>query len=154
MASFYVDTSALVKRYAREQGSAWVIALVDPAQGNDLYTVRVATAEVIAALSRKARTGGITPADAAYGARLFRQDWQSDYLILEVTQTVIDRAMDLAQAHGLRGYDAVHLGAALDIHAARQALGLPALTFVSADADQRGAAAAEGLLIEDPNTYP
>lgn len=53
-----------------------------------------------------------------------------------------------------RGYDAVHLGASLDLHDARRARGLPLLTFVSADNDQRAAAAAEGLPTEDPNAYP
>ena len=154
MAVYYLDTSTLVKRYAREPGSAWVAALVDPAQGHGLYTVRVTAVELIAALFRKARMGGITFADAVHEAQTFRLDWQHDYLILEVTSTVTERAMDLAEAYGLRGYDAVHLGAALDAQATRQAMGLPDLTFVSADTDQRQAAAAEGLPVDDPNAYP
>ena len=43
MAAYYLDTSALVKRYAREQGSSWIGTLMDPAQGHDLYTVRPVT---------------------------------------------------------------------------------------------------------------
>ena len=68
MAVYYLDTSALVKCYAREEGSAWIGALVDPAQGHDLYTVRVTAVEIIAALVRKARAGGIISADAVHGA--------------------------------------------------------------------------------------
>jgi len=37
--------------------------------------------------------------------------------------------------------------------AARRRSSLPDLTFVSADTNQRQAAAAEGLLIEDPNAH-
>jgi hypothetical protein len=54
----------------------------------------------------------------------------------------------------LRGYDAIHLAAALIVVETRQPLGLPTLTFVSADSAQRQAGTAEGLLVEDPNTYP
>lgn len=154
MAVYYLDTSALVKRYARECGSSWLDTLVDPAQKHDLYTTRITAVEMVAALFRKARTGGITAADAVHGAQTFRLDWTQDYLILEVTPIVTERAMDLVQAYGLRGYDAVHLGVALDIQNTRQVTGLPTLAFVSADNNQRQAAAAEGLLTEDPNAYP
>lgn len=66
----------------------------------------------------------------------------------------IEHAMSLAQAHGLRGFDAVHLATALAVHDLHRSLQLPAITFVSADIDQHQAAATEGLLVEDPNAYP
>ena len=154
MAILFFDTSALVKRYARERGSSWIGTLVDPAQKHDLFTARITAVEMVAALFRKARTGGITSADAIHGTQTFRLDWSQDYLILEVTPIVTERAMDLAQAYGLRGYDAVHLGAALDIQDTRQIAGLATLAFVSADNSQRQAAAAEGLRVEDPTAYP
>ena len=62
--------------------------------------------------------------------------------------------MDLAQAYGLRGYDAVQLAASLDVNAERRGYGLPPLTLVSADADLNQAATAEGLAIENPNDHP
>ena len=61
--------------------------------------------------------------------------------------------MDLAERRGLRGYDAVHLAAALVVAAAQRDVGRPPLTFVSADTAQRQAAAAEGLPVEDPTAY-
>lgn len=61
--------------------------------------------------------------------------------------------MDLAETHGLRGADAIHLGAALTLQATRLAAGLTAITLVSADQEQLRAAAAEGLLTEDPNQH-
>jgi len=30
MAIYYVDSSGIVKRYANEVGSAWVISIIDP----------------------------------------------------------------------------------------------------------------------------
>jgi hypothetical protein len=62
--------------------------------------------------------------------------------------------MDLAERHGLRGYDAVHLAAAVFVRRDRQAHAPPPITFVSADREQCSAAAAEGLLTDNPNLHP
>ncbi len=153
MAGYYLDTSALVKHYARERGTVWARTLTDPAQGHALYTVRLTGAEMVAALSRKVRTGALSAADAAHAIHAFRQDWHAWSRVLSVRPALIDRAMDLAERHGLRGYDAVHLAAALAAAAARRRSSLSDLTFVSADTNQRQAAAAEGLLVEDPNAH-
>jgi hypothetical protein len=62
--------------------------------------------------------------------------------------------MDLTETHALRGYEAVPCAVAVEIHHARQARGMPGLTLVSAAAALHTAAAAEGLLVEDPNAHP
>ena len=154
MAAYYLDTSALVKRYTREQGSTRVLRLMARRAVHDLYTVRLTGPEAIAAFTRKARVGEATAADAARSSRAFRRHWRHRLLIVEVAEALVERAMDLAERHGLRGYDAVHLAAALVVAEARRPLGLPTLTFVSADSAQRQAGTAEGLLVEDPNAYP
>jgi len=154
VAVYYLDTSALVKRYAHEQGSAWLLALTDPGQRHDLYTVRLTAPELVAALFRKARTGNISTADAASAAQIFRLDWRHGYFVLDATGPVTERAMDLAATHGIRGYDAVHLAAALTMQDRRLAMNLAPLTFISADDDQRGVASIAGLLVDNPNAYP
>lgn len=154
MAAYYLDTSALVKRYTRERGSPWVTRLLARRASHDLYTVRLTGPEAIAALTRKVRTGELTAADAARSNRAFRRHWRRRLLIVEVAEATAERAMDLAERRGLRGYDAVHLAAALVVAEAQRRAGRPPLTFVSADTNQRQAAAAEGLLVEDPNAYP
>ena len=88
---------------------------------------------MIAALARKVRTGQVAPQEAASAGGSFRQDWRDQYQIVEVSTDVADRAMELAEKHGLRGYDAVHLGAAVAVQAQRQARRAPPLTFISAD---------------------
>jgi hypothetical protein len=153
MAVYYLDTSALAKRYVQEAGTAWVLDLTRAITGHDLYTVRVTGPEMIAALFRKSRTGDISLDEAIRLAANFRTDWQQRYLIVEVTAGVADQAMELAEKHGLRGYDAVHLAAAFTLQQIRESMGLSALTFVSADAQQREAAAAEGLPVEDPSEH-
>lgn len=154
MAAYYLDTSALVKAFVRESGTAWMTKLIDPAVGHILYTVRLTGPEMVAALGRKARTGEVTAATATRAIAAFRQSWHKRPNIVAVTITLTERAMDLTERRGLRGYDAVHLAAALIIADRQRSAGLPALTFVSADDDQRRAALAEGLLVENPNAYP
>jgi hypothetical protein len=60
--------------------------------------------------------------------------------------------MALAEAHAIRGYDAVHLAAALELSAASLAIGTTVM-LISADTALNTAAAAEGLAVEDPNAH-
>ncbi len=104
MAAYYLDTSALVKRYATEAGTTWVTALIDPAAGHTLYTVRLTGPEMVAALGRKARADEITPAQATGVIAAFRRTWPRRYRIVAATVDVTERAMNLAERRGLRGY--------------------------------------------------
>jgi len=61
--------------------------------------------------------------------------------------------MDLAEKHALRGYDAVQLAAALEVHNERVAFGLPAPTLISSDLALNEAATAQGLTVDDPNLH-
>jgi predicted nucleic acid-binding protein len=114
----YLDTSALVKLYLEEDGSAEVRASVEAAEA--VCTSMVAYAEVHAALARAAREGRITEEERAQAAAEFRADWP-EYAVVQVTQRVVDLAAELAAAHGLRGFDAIHLASALVVRAEARA---------------------------------
>jgi hypothetical protein len=154
LAALFLDSSAALKRYLNETGSAWVEGLFDPSAGNTVFIAAVTGVEILAAITRRARGGSIPPLDAVAACAQFRVDLLTDYHVVELSPAVLAHAMDLAETLGLRGYDAVQLASALAVHAERSALGLPALTLVSADTELNAAAAAEGLLVEDPNTHP
>jgi predicted nucleic acid-binding protein len=81
-------------------------------------------------------------------------DWQHQYQIVEVDASVAERAMELAEMHGLRGYDAVHLAAAVALQEMRQVMQLAPRTFVSSDAQQLQTALNTGFPVEDPNQHP
>lgn len=149
MAIYFFDSSALVKRYVPEAGSAWVQGITDPAAENILCAARVAGAEVVSALTRRRNNGNISIGDAAVALVAFRRDFPSRLLVVEVTPAAGERAMDLAEAHGLRGYDAIHLAVAF---ALAEVLADP--IFVSADQKLLEAADKEGLETEDPNQHP
>ena len=150
---FYFDSSALVKRYVAETGTNWVIGICAASDGHVLYTVRISGAEIAAALFRRVRMGSLTASDAQAVAMQFKADFRNRYQIVEVTEQVIDSAMTLAEKHGLRGYDSVHLAAALELQVARASLSLSSITFVCADDELNVAAAAEGLPVENPNDH-
>jgi predicted nucleic acid-binding protein len=54
VASFFFDSSAVVKRYVLETGSAWVDSISNSAAGHRIFIVRVSGVEVVSALVRKA----------------------------------------------------------------------------------------------------
>jgi hypothetical protein len=154
VAAYFFDSSALVKRYLVETGTAWVQALCNPAAGHRLYLVRIASVEVISAVTRRVRGGGLIAADAAAALAQFRLDFQNQYLALDATAVVVSRAETLAETYGLRAYDAIHLAAALNLNDQRIASALPPLNLVSSDTELNAAAATEGLTVEDPNSHP
>ena len=153
MATYFFDSSGLVKRYVPETGSAWVKGLTEPSAGNLNYVVRITGAEVVSAVTRRQRRGQISPLDASAALLAFRRDFPVALPIIEVTPIIVARAMDLAERHGLRGYDAVQLAAALELRDQCRLSALPAPTLIAADNELNTAAAAEGLAVDDPNTH-
>lgn len=154
MAVYFVDSSALVKRYISETGSTWVLSLFDPALNNDILIAAITGVEIVAAITRRARSGSISAADAMAVCNQFKSDLRSEYQVVEITERIITSAMALAETQGLRGYDAVQLAAGREINALCVANSLPPVTFVSADNELNAAAASEGLIVESPNNYP
>ena len=76
MGVYYFDSSALVKRYASEVGSPWVINLTDSQSRNDVFTALVTGAEIVAAVARKARMGSITLQDATVASAAFKSHFK------------------------------------------------------------------------------
>ncbi len=135
----YLDTSALVKRYVIEPGSDQVNQAT--ANAETTGTVIITRAEVAAALARAIRIGALKQADALANLQRFRSDWH-DLARVQVTENLVARADVLALEHNLRGYDAVHLAAAL---VWQEALGEP-ITLATFDEQLWQAAEREGLV--------
>lgn len=153
MSAYYFDSSALVKRYAQEIGTGWVTLITAPGTGHTVLIAMVTGAEVAAAISRKVQEGAIASADGRQAMGAFRHHFNSQYVVSLITKSMMDRAMDMAEKHRLRGYDAVQLGVALELHTLRIRAGLPALIFVAGDNNLLSAAQSEGLVTENPNHH-
>ena len=154
MAIYFIDSSALVKRYINEIGSAWVLGLFDPTLNNEVYIGAITGVEIIAAITRRSRSGSISITDATLIRNQFKTDFQKDYQIIEITETIINSGMVLSETYGLRGYDAIQLAAGRAVNSLCIANGLPPSIFVSADNELNAAVISEGLMIENPNSYP
>ena len=153
MSFYFCDSSALAKRYVAETGSSWLRATIDPQGGNYVFIARITFVEVISAISRKERGKHISATDAATAKKQLETDYSSEFINVEITETLILEAARLAEKHAPRGYDAVQLAAAIETQAKRATRSLPSLTLLSSDTDLNAAAIAEGLTVDDPNNH-
>lgn len=141
----YLDTSALVKLYVIEKDSSVVQEWVD--QARILFTASITYAEARAALAQSRRSGVLSPSDLRRAVAELDSAWGA-YNAVEINEALVLRAGRLAEAHALRGYDAVQLAAALQ---ARVAGG--DYRFAAFDGRLNDAAVREGLRLSDlPNT--
>jgi predicted nucleic acid-binding protein len=154
MALYFLDSSALVKRYISETGSAWVLGLFAPALNNEIFIAAIAKVEIVAAITRRSHSGSISVTDATTIGHQFRKDLLKDYQVIEITESIINSGMALAETYGLRGYDAIQLAVGRAVNTLCLASGLPSITFVSADNELNVAVISEGLLMENPNNHP
>lgn len=151
MTAYYCDTSALVKRYADESGSAWVRQITEPSSHHTILLAEITLAELATALSAKHRAPkGMTKEQRDHVLSRFLQDCAENYVLLQIDRTVIDRAVELTQNHRLRGYDAVQLATALVASEVLHSQSLSQLVFVASDTDLLSAASAEQLPTENP----
>src|SRR6266498_3689760 len=106
----YFDTSALVKRYLSEDDSDKVITLFE---GDHLFGSIVFTqVEMAATFQKVVRMDAASPKLAAEVWGDFLEHWQS-FTRLRVFAGTIERASENAWKYDLRGYDSLHLAAAL-----------------------------------------
>jgi uncharacterized protein len=110
--------------------------------------------EIISAITRRAQSGSIGMADSIVVSNQFKQDFQTEYQVIETSEKIIETAIDMAELYALRGYDAVQLASGRELNLQCLTHNLSAVTFVSADKDLNRAALSEGLAVEDPNNYP
>jgi predicted nucleic acid-binding protein len=151
MSDYYLDSSALVKRYVDEPGSTWVRQITEPLSENTILLAEISLAEVAAALAAKSRApGGITQEQRDQALGFFLRDCDEHFILLSVDRLVIDRAVELTQTYRLRGYDAVQLATALVNIQELTTDNLPVPTFVTSDTDLLTAAEAENLPIDNP----
>jgi predicted nucleic acid-binding protein len=150
---YFLDSSALVKRYVTETGAAWIQALAAPG-AHRLIIARIAWVEVLSALARRQREGNLSPLAISRAVQAFHYDRDIQYHVLELTAPLADAAGQLVLARPLRAYDALQLASALQVQHSLAQVGAPPLTFLSADDRLLAIAQAEGLVTDNPNRHP
>ncbi|HLX56049.1 MAG TPA: type II toxin-antitoxin system VapC family toxin [Ktedonobacteraceae bacterium] len=153
MSTYFLDTSAIVKRYFLEQGHDWIVALCDSGQAQHIYISQVALVEVVATICRKAREQSVADEERDSLIDTFRQDCQHTYIIWPVTTAIYTIAGNLCRTYRLRAYDAVQLACVLGLRDEAVATETPKPIFICSDNDLINMAVAENLSIENPNNY-
>jgi predicted nucleic acid-binding protein len=158
MGMYFLDSSAIVKRYFQEQGHDWIETLHDPEQGHELYIAQVALVEVVASICRKAREQNMPLEERDTTIEDFRRDVLNTYSVWLVDNPLFVAAGNLCRLHRLRAYDAVQLACAKAVHEDALAAQSPEedplnFIFVSADVGLLIIAKAEKLNTENPNNY-
>jgi uncharacterized protein len=148
---YFLDTSALAKRYIPEIGTPWINRITAPAENNILLLCQLAWVELQSAISRRQRENTLTPEQSQILSTNFQTHWNTDYHIITVDQTLLNLASVLIKKHPLRAYDAVQLASALIIQPSLPNPATNPFTFVSADDRLLTIAQLEGLTTFNPN---
>ena len=97
MTIYYADSSALVKRYVNEIGSAWVQAICEPAANHIIALAHIGLAEIAAALGVKYRQNVLTT-DVRDGLlRDLQRDGRDQYWLVDVDQNMVTDAIGLTR---------------------------------------------------------
>jgi len=134
----YFDTSAVVKLYVEEQGSAHVQSL---ARKNRPLSSVILSLELVSALARRKRSGDLSSEAQETALGNFRKDLPR-FDLVELTSDIRRRAEAMLLMYPLRTLDAIHIASALFT---REALSLPRLPFITSDRRQHEGALLAGL---------
>jgi hypothetical protein len=150
LSAYYLDTSALAKRYLVETGTSWVRNLTARSSGHVIVICDLTPVEFFSLSARRLREKKLTVADVITLQTTFIAHHEQDYLSTPLEKSVLTLARAFVSKYPLRPPDAIQLASAID---AVVTLGEP-ITFICADQDLLAAAQAEGLKTDNPNFYP
>ena len=153
MNSFFLDGSALAKRYVPEIGSALVDVLVDTVAEQRIYLLNIGYAEVVSVLVRKKNAGGISAAGFSQALlNIEREVIRSlGKHLLSFDNSVASDALAFIVKHAINATDAIVLRVALDIAQLLRAGG-DDLVLVASDQRLLRATQVEGLTTFNPES--
>ncbi|MBI2336937.1 MAG: type II toxin-antitoxin system VapC family toxin [Deltaproteobacteria bacterium] len=141
MATYYFDTSVLVKRYISESGSVEVDRLF---REGSIFTSVLTYAEIFSTFYRLHREGFLDAKQLKTQVLAFERDWQAIH-VLELTFDVLTLIPELFKRYALRGADGVHLATALFLEEKEIEM-----KFIASDLRLIQAAKQSGLRIINP----
>ena len=136
---YFLDTSALVKRYVTEPGSDQVRRLLR--RKVDIAIARITEAEAYAAIARAVRMNVLTDDDRDRAFEQIAEDVAAARVV-EIRRSVVSAVRDLVVRWALRGYDAIQLSCALRLQSENLAV-----AFWCADDALANAARCEGMRV-------
>lgn len=109
MPAYYLDSSAVVKGYAAEQGSERIVQLLEEGAEHELYLSRIGMVEMAAALFSKVKTGELEIGRTVSAVALLREDVDAVYQVVEVDPVTAEEAIEVAERHELPAYNCLQL---------------------------------------------
>jgi predicted nucleic acid-binding protein len=140
---YFVDTSALAKRYLAETGSIWTLGWIEPPAGNIAVVSELASLEMFSLFARRQRENKLTAVSAASLRVDFLLHLEQEYLTVLVDSAIVRQVQILVTTYTLRTLDAIHALQAVSTLGA-------SMIFVSADKNLLEAARTEGFVTENP----
>ena len=153
MNSFFLDASALAKRYSLEVGADRVDYLFDHMPPSSLMCLMLGVAEVVSVLVRRRNSDLLSPTAFAQGMINLKAEIvdADDFNVLPIDNSLIAAAMPLIEKHAVNATDAVILRLALDL-ATQLRINNNDLVLITCDQRLLRAAQTEGLVTFDPET--
>jgi predicted nucleic acid-binding protein len=151
---FFIDSSALIKRYAAENGTNWILSIARPSSRNHILISQLTPVEIVSGLARKQREAHLSARTLQAAMLLINRHTDREYVVIVLAKSVEERAKTLLTTYPLRAYDAVQLASALISEQQVTGTAVGPVIFVSAYSRLRTVAANEGLATEDPNNHP
>lgn len=141
---FFIDTSALFKRYQIEKGTSIVCNILEK-RDSDIFISSLTIIEVVSNLKRLFEIDGVTTKEQFEMQRsFFYYDIDNlDITILDVTSDDIVRADEIILKRYMKPVDSIQLAIALNLK-------INKLTFVAADKKLCDSAKIEGLRVINP----
>jgi len=138
----YLDSSALIKRFIAEKGSAYVDHILE--RHRPILTSRLSYLEIYSCLARLKRERSLSERAYASISKQFEKEFLS-YRRVELTRELFEIARPLIEKYPLRSLDAIQLASATRL---RRVAG-DSLIFGCADRRLLEAASEEGFQVVD-----
>lgn len=151
--SFYMDASALAKRYLPEKGSAQVDAILDTVPRSRIHFLNIGAGEVLSILVRRRNAATMPAAKFNQAVASFNTEVVHGMGVSKasVTSRLIVTSLPFVIAHSINSTDALILRSALAIARRLRRAG-DNLVLVASDQRLLRAAQAESLTTFDPET--
>jgi uncharacterized protein len=147
MPLYYLDTSALLKRYRTENGTRVLDALFSGRTRDELLITSHFTAVEVESVAARALKGRLlTKKSHGVLLSLFADDLENVLIVLPVSTALLSEAATVTRNYGLRASDALHMATALR---ARQASAAE-IVFTVSDKELVEAAGRAGFAVLNP----
>ena len=110
MNCLYLDSSALLKVFVREPGTAEVLRILSESEFTG--TALITKVELAAAFARLQRMNVLTAKQVTFSLNMLLSQWAS-FVRLKLSDEVVEQGIALTRRYPLRGYDAVQLASAV-----------------------------------------